>query len=145
MCTSPNNENSNEIRIKKALDNHKKGYNCCQAVVCSYCDLVGLDEGTAFKAAEGFGAGMGGFNATCGAVTGAVMLAGLKNSTANLNSPDSKGGTYSFSKEILSRFASQNTSIICKDLRGSETGKVLRSCDGCIEDAARIAEDILFS
>ena len=46
-------------RVEKALENHGKGYNCCQAVACAYADLVGVDENLIFAAGEGFGAGMG--------------------------------------------------------------------------------------
>lgn len=31
-----------ESRVQKTLENHKKGYNCAQAVACAYCDLVGM-------------------------------------------------------------------------------------------------------
>lgn len=71
-------------RITKALENHDKNYNCCQSVACAFCDLVGVDEETMFKAGEAFGLGMGGMHGTCGAIAGAVLLAGFKNSTANL-------------------------------------------------------------
>ena len=43
-------------RVEKALENHGKGYNCCQAVACAYADLVGVDENLIFAAGEGFGA-----------------------------------------------------------------------------------------
>lgn len=133
-----------ETRVAKTLENHKKGYNCCQAVACAYCDLVGMDEETMFKAGEAFGAGMGGMQATCGAVSGAVLLAGLKNSSGDLKNPTSKGATYKLSKEIVARFREKNGSVICKELKGMDTGCPLRSCDGCIEDAAAIAEAVLF-
>ncbi|MBQ8184618.1 MAG: C_GCAxxG_C_C family protein [Lachnospiraceae bacterium] len=133
-----------ETRIAKTIENHKKGYNCCQAVACAYCDLVGMDEKTMFQAAEAFGAGMGGMQATCGAVSGAMLLAGLKNSTGNLESPDSKMGTYQLSKEMVAQFRQKNGSVVCKELKGVESGQPLRSCDGCIEDAAALAEKILF-
>lgn len=133
-----------ETRIARTMENHKKGYNCCQSVACAYCDLVGVDEETMFKAAEAFGAGMGGMEATCGAVSGAVLLAGLKNSCGNLNMPVSKGSTYKLSKEIVAKFQAKNGSVICKELKGMETGCPLRSCDGCIEDAVALAEEVLF-
>jgi len=133
-----------ETRVAKTLENHKKGYNCCQAVACAYSDLVGMDEETMFKAGEAFGAGMGGMQATCGAVSGAVLLAGLKNSSGDLKNPTSKGATYKLSKEIVARFREKNGSVICKELKGMDTGCPLRSCDGCIEDAAAIAEAVLF-
>lgn len=129
-------------RVEKALELHKKGYNCAQAVACAYCDLFNMDEQTAFKAAEGYGAGMGGMQATCGAVSGAVMLAGLKNSSGDV-SDRTKGSTYKISRKIVADFEQKNGSTLCKELKGIETKKVLRSCDGCIEDASRLVEQIL--
>lgn len=130
-------------RITKALENHDKNYNCCQSVACAFCDLVGVDEKTMFKAGEAFGLGMGGMHGTCGAIAGAVLLAGFKNSTANLAAPNSKADTYKLSAAIVKEFQEKNGAIACCDLKGVGTGKVLRSCPGCIEDAARIAEEIL--
>lgn len=133
-----------KTRVQETIKRHEKGYNCAQAVACTYCDLVGVDEEIMFKMTEGFGAGMGNMESVCGAVSGACALAGMKNSTGNLDRPDSKGRTYKLSKEIQERFLSQNCSIICKELKGRDTGKVLRSCPDCIMDAARIAEEVLF-
>lgn len=130
-------------RISKALENHSKNYNCCQSVACAYCDLVGISEENMFKICEAFGLGMGCMDGTCGAITGAVILAGLKNSTANLDHPDSKGDTYKLSAAIMNNFQAKNGATICRELKGIDTGKVLRSCNGCIEDAALIVEDIL--
>lgn len=134
-----------ESRIQKTLENHKKGYNCAQAVACAYCDLVGVDEATMFKAAEAFGAGMGGMSATCGAVAGAVLLAGFKNSDGDIAAPKTKKDTYKLSKQIVAEFVEKNTSSVCKELKGIETKNCLRSCDGCIEDAAALVEKILFA
>lgn len=132
-------------RVNQAIEFHHKGYNCCQAVACAYCDLVGVDEKTMFRAAEAFGAGMGGMQATCGAIAGAVLLAGFKNSRGTLEDPPSKFDTYKLSKQIVNEFCEKNGSIVCKELKGVETKNVLRSCDGCIEDAAVLAEKILFA
>lgn len=132
-----------DTRLEKTLEKHKKGYNCAQAVACTYCDLAGIDEELMFKLTEGFGAGMGSMECTCGAVTGAIALAGMKNSKG-CDTPTSKGGTYQISKEILKKFEEMNGSVICKELKGIDTKKVLRSCDGCIQDAAKIVEEILF-
>lgn len=132
-------------RIEKTLEKHKKGYNCAQAVACAYCDLVDIDEATMFKMNEGFGLGMGGAEGICGAISGAVALAGLVNCDGDINNPKTKRETYKLSKEILERFREKNKSVICKDLKGLETQKALRSCDGCIEDAAAIAESVLFN
>jgi len=133
-----------ETRVKETIVRHDKGYNCAQAVACSYCDLVGVDEDTMFRLAEGLGLGMGCMEGTCGAVSGACVLAGMKNSLGSENAPKSKPGTYALSKQIVKRFIEQNSSSICKELKGIDTGVVLRSCPDCIMDAARIAEEVLF-
>lgn len=134
-----------KTRIQETIEKHDKGYNCAQAVACTYCDLVGVDEETMFKMTEALGLGMGGMEGTCGAVTGACVLAGMKRSTGNMEKPDSKAESYKLSRRIVREFADRNQSVVCRELKGVETGKVLRSCQDCIQDAARLAEKVLFS
>lgn len=45
-----------EERVKLAEEKHHSGYNCAQAVLCSYSDKLGIDEETLFRLSEGFGA-----------------------------------------------------------------------------------------
>ena len=132
-------------RIEETIKKHDQGYNCAQAVACTYCDLVGGDEETMFKMTEALGLGMGGMNGTCGALTGACVLAGMKRSTGNLEKPNSKAESYKLSREMVGQFKEQNQAVICRELKGVDTGKVLRSCQDCIMDAAAIAERVLFS
>lgn len=134
-----------ESRIEQTIIRHNKGYNCAQAVACTYCDLVGIDEKTMFKLTEGFGLGMGCTMGTCGALSGAVILTGMLNSSGNTDTPDSKASTYKISKEIMTRFNEMNKSTLCFELKGIGTGVPLRSCNDCIKDAAMLAEEILFS
>ena len=134
-----------ETRVEIAAKKHKKGYNCAQAVACTYCDLVGVDEEMMFKAVEALGLGMGCMEGTCGAVSGACVVAGYKNSTANLGNPDSKGTTYQLSKKIMEKFTELNKTTLCKELKGADTGIVLRKCSDCVMDAARIVEEVLFN
>lgn len=133
-----------KTRIEETIKRHDKGYNCAQAVACTYCDLAGVDEETMFKITEGMGLGMGCMEGTCGALSGACAVAGMKNSSGNLERPDSKGSTYKLSKAILKKFRDKNSTVICKELKGVETGKVLRSCPDCIRDAAAILEETIF-
>lgn len=133
-------------RIEKAVANHKKGYNCSQAVVCAYSDLFGIDEQTAFKISEGFGGGMGGMrDGTCGAVSAMYMLAGMKGSAGSVESGLTKQQTYAQVRELADAFKKMNGSTVCRDLLGQGAEGVKRSCDGCIEDAARIIEQLLTS
>lgn len=126
---------------EKAAELHNSGYNCCQAVACAFAQKLGIDEETLFKIGEGFGLGMGAMNCTCGAISGAVMLAGLKNSGGT--SQRTKAATYKLAAKIIDEFKAKNQSVICRELKGVDTGNILRSCSGCIEDAVKIAEEIL--
>lgn len=133
-----------EERVKRAIANHKKGYNCAQSVLCAYSDLLNVDEELLFAVSEGFGGGMGGMLGTCGAVTGMFMAAGLKNSCRDLTACSSKPQTNGLVRELAGEFKEKNQTMICRELKGIDTGKVLRSCDGCIEDAVRILGEKLF-
>ena len=131
-----------ESRIEKAIERHHMGYNCAQAVACTYCDLLGFDEETTFKMVEGFGFGMGTMNGTCGALSGAVAVLGMMNSKG-LGQYVSKKSGYAIGREIEEGFVAKNGATICRALKGVVTGKVLRSCDGCIEDACAEVEKML--
>ncbi len=134
-----------KTRVEAAVQRHKQGYNCAQAVACTYCDLVGLDEATMFRLTEGLGLGMGNMEGTCGAIAAACVLAGLQNSSARLEQPDSKGSTYRLSKALMNAFAERaGGSVICKEIKGVETGTVLHTCPDCVRDAAAIVEQVLF-
>ena len=133
-----------KARAEKAIELHSKGYNCAQAVACTFCDKTAFSEEQIFRMTEGLGLGMGCMEATCGAISAACVLSGLKNSTAHLDSPDSKLTSYQASEQCIRAFLEKNGSLICRDLRGEDTGAPLRSCDGCIEDAVVIAAEKLF-
>lgn len=126
-----------------AIALHDKKYNCCQAVACAFCEEVGMDEATLFKIGEGFGLGMGCMEGTCGALSGAIMLAGIKNSDGNIDAPATKAETYKLSKELLLKFQEKTGSTICKELKGVETGKVLCSCPDCIRIGVEVAQEVL--
>ena len=130
-------------RVEKALENHKKGYNCSQSVACAFCDKTDMSEQDLFRIMEAFGLGGGDMQGTCGAVAGAAALVGLVTSTGNLDTPDSKQKSYQLMKQLSAAFREKNGSTICKDLKGVETGKVLRSCGGCIEDATALVCQLL--
>lgn len=128
--------------IEKARSLNENGYNCAQAVACAFLDQVAIDEKTLFALLEGFGGGMGGREATCGAVSGAVAIASLLSSKGDTAS-GTKAATYALAESIVSEFLLQNKSLVCKDLRGLETGVVLRSCPLCIEDAVRLTMQVV--
>ena len=128
--------------VARALELHKAGYNCAQCVAVACAGKVDLDEDLAFRLMEGFGGGMGDFTQTCGAISGGVAILGMMNSGGTAN-PGTKASTYKLSREVTARFAEMNGATLCGDLKGLTGGPVLRSCDGCIEDATRITLDVI--
>lgn len=132
-----------EERVAEIKDKHTRGYNCAQIVLCSYAEELGIDEETLFRISEGFGAGMGGMMQTCGAVTAMFMALGLANSSGDLQACGTKTQTMKKVRELAAEFEKKNGSIVCRELKGIDTGKVLRSCDGCIEDGIRILGEYL--
>lgn len=126
-----------------AIALHDKKYNCAQAVACAFAEEIGVEKEMLFKACEGFGLGMGGMQGTCGAISGAVMLAGFLNSDGNVENPGTKASTYQLSREIVQKFEEKNKASRCRDLKGVDTSKVLRSCPDCIMDAVEIVQEVL--
>jgi C_GCAxxG_C_C family probable redox protein len=63
-----------EVAVAKFL----AGYNCAQSVLYAYGPDLGLEAETALKVATGLGAGMGRRGEVCGALTGGILVLGLK-------------------------------------------------------------------
>lgn len=128
--------------VDRALELHHSGYNCAQSVACACSDLTDLGEDALFRVAEGFGGGMGGFTETCGALSGVVAVLGLRTSGGTAN-PTTKARTYARTKPVVAAFGKKNGSTRCPELKGMTGGPVLRSCDGCIEDACNLLLDAI--
>ena len=128
---------------EKAFEYHGKGYNCAQAVLCAFADKTELNEETLYKIAEGMGAGMGNRKNTCGALSGAVMLCGLVNSSGNVAN-STKAETYKLASELVNNFERRCGAFVCSEIKGLNTGAPTASCDDCIKGAVEAAEKILF-
>ena len=126
-----------------AIASHDKKFNCCQAVACAFAEEVGVDEKVLFQAGEGFGLGMGCMEGTCGALSGAIMLAGFKNSDGNTEDPGTKASTYQISKQLLGAFKEKCGSTVCRELKGVDTGKVLCTCPDCICNGVEVVQEVL--
>ena len=100
--------------------------NCCQAVVTALADETSLSPETLMQLASGFAVGMGTMENSCGALIGAAMVAGLK--TGGM-------GTVRYTRQLGESFKQKCGAIVCKDLKGLSTGKVLCPCDECVKNA----------
>ncbi|MBR5151992.1 MAG: C_GCAxxG_C_C family protein [Clostridia bacterium] len=125
---------------EKAIENHKKGCNCAQAVACVFADRLGYSEDEIFRLTEAFGGGMGGTQGVCGAVSAMVFVAGGIQSYGMDKLPETnKKESYDSARELMEKFESGIGTIMCGEIKN----KGLRSCDGCIEDAVALLEEFI--
>ena len=125
-----------------AVEKFKKGYNCCQAVVCAYCEELGVREEDVFRLTEGFGLGMGGLRDTCGAVTGMFLTISLANSAGDMENPrKTKMDTYGKFREAAAKYREKNGSIYCRELKNMDGPQPLPCCIQCVEDAAALVDE----
>ncbi|MDD8013519.1 MAG: C-GCAxxG-C-C family protein [Acidobacteriota bacterium] len=131
-------------------------WNCAQSVLGVFCDDLNLNRETAMKLASGFGAGMARKQEVCGAVSGAVMVIGLKHGQAREDDKAGKEAAYRLSRELMDRFQAKFGSCLCRELlpgldlateaghmRYKAEGWSERVCRPCVRAAVRILEEIL--
>jgi len=126
-------------------------FNCAQTVFSLFADDLGIDEKTALKIASGFGGGMA-CAETCGAVTGAYMVIGMKHGNATSN-PEDKAHTKMQIRKFNTEFKKIHNSLICKNLTGfdisttegaaaAQEANVFRTkCPGFIKTACNLLEN----
>jgi C_GCAxxG_C_C family probable redox protein len=147
-------DNLKAREVEQTLARFKEGLNCTQAVLSTYGPQFGLDCENAVRIAGAFGSGMG-MGETCGAVTGALMIIGLKHARLNGSSLFSKDRTEEIAREFVERFKARNETTECRELLGCDvsTREGLKSaqqekhfkkrCPKFVRDAAEILEEIL--
>jgi C_GCAxxG_C_C family probable redox protein len=140
---------------EQAVNVFKEGSNCSQAIISVYAEDFGLSRENALKISRGFGGGMGRMAQTCGAVTGAFMVLGLKYGNADIHDKEAKERIYGLVREFACRFENRNSSIVCRELLGcdiskpegaaaaKENGLFASVCPKLVGDAAEILEEMM--
>ena len=141
-------------KIEKATSTFKEGFACSQAVFSTFAKELGADENTVLKLSDAFGGGMR-MALTCGAVTGASMVIGLKYGRTSADDWEAKQKMTSLVREFVKKFEERNESIVCKDLLGcdistdeglkyaKESNLIGTICPKLVADAVEILEEIL--
>jgi C_GCAxxG_C_C family probable redox protein len=141
--------------VDQAVGCFSLGYACSQAILATYGEPLGLPREQAIKLAEGFAGGMAGLGETCGAVTGALMVIGLKHGRTRPDDVEAKMATNRRVREFLRQFEARRGSVKCRDLLGCsiDTPEGLQAardrklfttvCPGFVRDAAEILEAVL--
>ena len=134
----------------------RNGANCAQAVVGAYAEECGLEFDQAMRLASSFGAGMGRLREVCGAVSGMLMVVGLKEGYCDLTCKASKDQHYARVQALAAEFKSKTGSLICRELLGLPDGAdapvseertddyyTKRPCETIVGLAAQIVDDHL--
>lgn len=138
--------------MQQAIDCFQNGFNCSQAVLSTYCEDLGFDKETALKIAYGLGAGMERLGDTCGAVSGAYLLIGLKYGQYQTDDKQAKEKTYAVVLEFAKLFEERSKTTICRELLSVDlisgdmqlaAERVNTVCPQMVRDAAEIIEEIL--
>jgi len=108
--------------------------NCTQSVLKVFEDEIDVKPELLSNLSAGFAAGMGCMESTCGALIGAVMVAGVK--TEGKTTPR-------YSKDIVAKFNDKCGATICKDLKGVGSGCVLCPCNECVRNAVLSLGEVL--
>ncbi|MBL7112546.1 MAG: C_GCAxxG_C_C family protein [Bacteroidales bacterium] len=140
---------------ESAAQTFMTGYNCAQSVFSAFTDYLKLDRETALSISSGFGAGMGRTQATCGAVTGAIMVIGSRLSGQQPSKEGINDYIYSKTREFINQFTERNKTTNCRELvhadLNTEEGRNYfeknnifnEVCMKCVSDAIDILEEIL--
>ena len=109
-------------RGERARAYFQEGYNCCQAVLLAFADILetnGLASEDLLKTiGAGFGGGFGRMREVCGAFSGSTMLAGFIRPAASPDAEERKAN-YALVQELAEGFRERNGgSIICGELLG---------------------------
>lgn len=140
-------------RNELANQYHDKGFNCCQAIVASFAEEMGLSEAQALALGGGFGGGLR-CGEICGAVSGAVMVLGMMYPYTDSADAESKARIARLTREFHRRFKEQFGCERCLDLlqtdissgekmMAAKAGGKMKKCPLLIAAAAEITEQLL--
>ncbi len=142
-------------KVEEALALFYGNYNCSQSVFSVFAEQLGIEKELALRIACGFGAGMARKQLTCGAVTAANMVIGLKYGNYTDNDLISKDKTYQLIDQFMTEFEQIHHSVDCRILTNCDFGKEqglidfkekdvqLKICSNCINTSIRILDKIL--
>ena len=141
--------------IIQATTSFQNGFNCSQSVFSSFAPGFGLSRDFALRIAAPFGGGMGHMGEVCGAVSGAIMVIGLKTGSTQAGDKEAKETSYQTAREFADRFKERNGTILCRELLGfnindpddlqqaRENGLFKAKCPKFVQDSAEILNTLL--
>ena len=108
--------------VDKAVEYFSNNFNCAQAVFTTYATEMGIEEEMALKIATQFGGGSR-KGEVCGAVSGALMVLGLKYGHWHEEDMEEKGRAYQIAEDFMNRFIAEKGTVVCRELLGYDVSK----------------------
>ena len=141
-------------KTEKALSLFSNNFNCSQAVFTAFASDFGIDEKTALMLGTSFGGGARN-GEICGAVSGALLVLGLKYGHYDAEDNEQKTRAYEIAVDYTKRFKEKNGSVVCRDLLGydltvpedkvfiKEKNLFRTVCPEMVKSAVLILEEVL--
>ena len=115
-----------------------------------------LPEETALRIPCGLGAGMGRKEEVCGAVTGGILVLGMRHGRGSKDDRSAMDLTYLKTRELMDQFAKKHGTFICRKLLNGveltteeglkyfkENDLLKKICVPCVQSVVGILESIL--
>jgi len=109
-------------RVKQAVAYFNSGFNCSQAVFATFAEEYGVPEELALRIATQFGSGAR-CGEMCGAVSGALMVLGLRYGHIHAASKEEYDAAYRKAEEFMARFKEKQGTVVCRELLGYDVTK----------------------
>ncbi len=142
-------------RVDAAAAHFAGKYLCSQSILMAFAPELGIEPAVAARIGAPFGGGMARMGWTCGAVTGALMVIGLKYGHELPDQETRKENTYGLVRKFLAGFEKRNRTVACRELLGVDIStpegleKIDREkmcenvCPKFVRDAAEVLERVL--
>lgn len=149
------NEMMSKEFVESAVHYFKDDYLCSQSILMAFASRVGMEIPQAARIAAPFGAGMSRKGWTCGAVSGALMVIGLRFGHEQGTDLENKEKMYQKSQAFMAQFEEKHGTVVCRELLGhdldqagaleiiQEEGLFESRCPYFVRDAAEILLEIL--
>ena len=125
-----------EQRAEKAVMLRRaRTHSCCQSVAAVLTEDMSVDPALVHRLGAGFAGGMGTMEGTCGAMVGAAMAVGL--------AVEDSRSAVARARDVQRDFVDRCGGLVCKDLKGIETGVVLCACEECVRNAVRAYDAVM--
>ena len=102
----------------KAKELFEQGYNCSQAVVVAYADVLEQDADALASLVQPLGGGMGRLREVCGAVSGMFMVSSVAYKGVPVTDRDTRTKIYAGVQALAERYRGECGSIVCRELLG---------------------------